>query len=251
MHDIPPVYSSLRHRFAGRQLQGGEDGRDDWGGRGPGGARPPRWRRRAHARAAAADVDATQAGDGARPAAGRGPGAGLARAGRDRGRAERLARPVRGRGRGVAEEPAGGRTGRRDRPAAGQGRRADDDGRAARGEDRAFGGAAPFGPPEAEVMSRQISPSTDKVYGLERVTRLWGVSRATVYRHRHGSDRTAPKRPGPLGAMADEGLVAAIQELLRDSPFHGEGYRKLWARLRFAGIRTSRRRVLRLMRENR
>jgi transposase InsO family protein len=51
--------------------------------------------------------------------------------------------------------------------------------------------------------------------------------------------------------MADEGLVAAIRQLLEDSPFHGEGCRKLWARLRFAGIRTSRRRVLRLMRENR
>jgi transposase InsO family protein len=50
--------------------------------------------------------------------------------------------------------------------------------------------------------------------------------------------------------MADEGLVAAIRQRLEDSPFHGEGYRKLWARLRFAGIRTSRRRVLRLMREN-
>ena len=34
-------------------------------------------------------------------------------------------------------------------------------------------------------MSRQVSPSTDKVYGLQRVTRFWGVSRATVYRHRH------------------------------------------------------------------
>jgi len=42
--------------------------------------------------------------------------------------------------------------------------------------------------------------------------------------------------------------VVAIRQLLTDSPFHGEGYRKLWARLRFAGIRTSRRRVLRLMR---
>ncbi len=50
--------------------------------------------------------------------------------------------------------------------------------------------------------------------------------------------------------MADEDLVAAIRQLLTDSPFHGEGYRKLWARLRFAGIRTSRRRVLRLMREH-
>ena len=41
-----------------------------------------------------------------------------------------------------------------------------------------------------------------------------------------------------------------IRQLLTDSPFHGEGYRKLWARLRFAGVRTSRRRVLRLMREH-
>jgi len=50
--------------------------------------------------------------------------------------------------------------------------------------------------------------------------------------------------------MADEDLAQEIRQLLMDSPFHGEGYRKLWARLRFAGIRTSRRRVLRLMREH-
>jgi putative transposase len=85
-------------------------------------------------------------------------------------------------------------------------------------------------------MSRQVSPTTGHVYGLERVSRLWGVSRATIYRHRHRSEEAVRRRPGPQGVMADEGLVAAIQELLRDSPFHGEGYRKLWARLRFAGI---------------
>jgi putative transposase len=98
-------------------------------------------------------------------------------------------------------------------------------------------------------MSRQTSPATEQVYGLQRVTRIWGVSRATVYRHRRPAAVTR-KRPGPLGAMADEALVAAIRQLLADSPFHGEGYRKLWARLRLAGIRTSRRRVLRLMREH-
>ena len=97
-------------------------------------------------------------------------------------------------------------------------------------------------------MSRQVSPSTDKVYGLQRVTRCWGVARATVYRHRHPTQVVERKRPGPLGAMSDDDLVVAIRQLLTDSPFHGEGYRKLWARLRFAGIRTSRRRVLRLMR---
>jgi transposase InsO family protein len=50
--------------------------------------------------------------------------------------------------------------------------------------------------------------------------------------------------------MPDDELVAAICKVLKDSPFHGEGYRKVWARLRCVGIRTSRRRVLRLMREN-
>ena len=95
-------------------------------------------------------------------------------------------------------------------------------------------------------MSRQVSPSTEQVYGLQRVTRIWGISRATIYRHR--LEPVTRQRPGPQGAMSDEDLVAAIRQLLTDSPFHGEGYRKLWARLRFAGIRTSRRRVLRLMR---
>jgi putative transposase len=98
-------------------------------------------------------------------------------------------------------------------------------------------------------VSRQVSPSTERVYGLERVTRVWRVSRATVYRHRRPAV-VSRRRPGPLGAMPDEALVAAIRQLLKDSPFHGEGYRKLWARLRFSGIRTSRRRVLRLMREH-
>ena len=98
-------------------------------------------------------------------------------------------------------------------------------------------------------MSRQVSPSTAKPYGIERVTRLWGVARATVYRHRR-PDRGERRRPGPVGAMPDAALVGEIRRLLEDSPFHGEGYRKLWARLRFAGIRTSRRRVLRLTREH-
>ena len=96
-------------------------------------------------------------------------------------------------------------------------------------------------------MSRQVSPSASQVYGLQRVTRIWGVSRATIYRQRRPLAAGERKRPGPRGAMSDRNLTAAVRQLLADSPFHGEGYRKLWARLRFAGVRTSRRRVLRLM----
>ena len=99
-------------------------------------------------------------------------------------------------------------------------------------------------------MSRQASPSTGQHYGLARVTRLWGMSRATIHRHRHRPEPVVRKRPGPLGAMADRDRAGAIRQLLQASPFHGEGHRKLWARLRFKGVRTSRRRVLRLMREH-
>ena len=99
-------------------------------------------------------------------------------------------------------------------------------------------------------MSRQVSPSTSRPYGILRVTRLWGRSRATLYRHRRSDQQRCRRRPGPVGPMPDEALVEAIRQLLVASPFHGEGHRKVWARLRFAGIRTSKRRVLRLMREH-
>jgi putative transposase len=97
-------------------------------------------------------------------------------------------------------------------------------------------------------MSRQVSPSTSRPYGILRVTRLWGKSRATLYRYRRPDAARCRHRPGPLGPMPDEALVEAIRKLLAASPFHGEGHRKVWARLRFASIRTSKRRVLRLMR---
>lgn len=99
-------------------------------------------------------------------------------------------------------------------------------------------------------MSTRLSPATGRPYGVARVTRVWRISRATVYRQRAASAELRPaSRPGPLGPCPDADLVAAIREVLAASPFHGEGYRKVWARLRLSGIRTSRRRVLRLMRE--
>jgi transposase InsO family protein len=97
-------------------------------------------------------------------------------------------------------------------------------------------------------MSRVFSPSTNRTYGVVMVSRLWRVARATIYRRR--APAIEPRRPGPVGPMPDHELVNAIEELLAQGPFHGEGYRKLWARLRFAGIRTSKRRVLRLTREH-
>jgi hypothetical protein len=96
-------------------------------------------------------------------------------------------------------------------------------------------------------MSQATSPSTDKPYGLARVCRVWGIARSTIYGQRHERAMPAARR-GPLGPCADDALVAHIRRLLEASPFPGEGDRKVWARLRHRGIRTSPRRVLRLMR---
>jgi len=84
------------------------------------------------------------------------------------------------------------------------------------------------------------------------VCRVWELSRAPVYRHRsRAEDAPPPRRRGPQGPCSDEELLARIREVLARSPWTGEGHRKVWARLRHEGLRTSRRRVLRIMREAR
>ncbi|HVG49883.1 MAG TPA: IS3 family transposase, partial [Rubellimicrobium sp.] len=49
--------------------------------------------------------------------------------------------------------------------------------------------------------------------------------------------------------MPDAALIEAIRGVPLASPFHSEGYHKVWARLRHAGLRTSKKRARRLMRE--
>ena len=51
---------------------------------------------------------------------------------------------------------------------------------------------------------------------------------------------TIARRRGPVGAGSDAELAEHIRQHIAASRLHGEGYRKLWARLRFAGVRTSR-----------
>jgi hypothetical protein len=58
-----------------------------------------------------------------------------------------------------------------------------------------------------------------------------------------------PGRPGPVSSISDEELVRLIRQVLADSPFAGEGYRKVRARLRREhGVHVSGKRVLRLLR---
>lgn len=102
-------------------------------------------------------------------------------------------------------------------------------------------------------MTRSLSPSAQRLYPMALVCRLWRVSRASLYRQRRAAVANDPRpreRRGPQGAGSDADLLAAIQGVIETSPFTGEGYRKVWARLRFQGLRTAPRRVRRIMKEH-
>ena len=105
-------------------------------------------------------------------------------------------------------------------------------------------------------MAKATSPATGRCYGVARVCQVWDVPRSSFYAAQQASAAEAgPKlntaRRGPKPAISDEGLLAAIRADLARSPWTGEGHRKVWARLRaMDGIRVSRKRVLRLMREH-
>src|SRR3954467_7903454 len=114
------------------------------------------------------------------------------------------------------------------------------------------GQTGPCGHRTRSTWARAASPSWK--IGLRRSTFLPAIAGAPQFRNdptSWGWVRQADNsRRGPLGAMSDEALTTAIRGVLAASPFHGEGHRKVWARLRHAGTRTSLRRVLRLMRQN-
>lgn len=103
-------------------------------------------------------------------------------------------------------------------------------------------------------MSKALSVFSRRSYGRQRVCRVLEIARSTHYaRRRRASEVNAPiaHKRGPKTAHSDDALVVEIRRTIVDSPFVGEGHRKVWAQLRARGIRTSLRRVLRLMREHR
>ena len=111
----------------------------------------------------------------------------------------------------------------------------------------------PLGRQEVAAMSAATSPGTGLAYGLRRVCAAWGMARSSFYAMTSGQHAEQPpaKRRGPKPAISDQALLVAIEADLEASPWEGEGYRKVWARLRVCrDIRVARKRVLRLMREN-
>ena len=103
---------------------------------------------------------------------------------------------------------------------------------------------------EAQAMRAVISPGTGRRYPLTMICAVFRVPRSMVYRMAApapAGPRIAAKR-GPKTAHSDAEVVAAIRAVLAVSAFHGEGYRKIRARLAHRGLAIGGKRVLRLMR---
>ena len=103
-------------------------------------------------------------------------------------------------------------------------------------------------------MACTVSPAAARPCGVARVRQVRDVPRSSVHAARQPKSDSAPAppaRPGPKPAVSDDALLVATKDDLARSPWTGEGHRKVWARLRVIdGIRVSRKRVPRLMREH-
>jgi putative transposase len=83
-------------------------------------------------------------------------------------------------------------------------------------------------------MSRACSPSIGKPYEIERICQMIRYPRSSFYAQAacQKGDRPGLKKRGSRCVMSDAELLQYIQKDLERSLFHGEGHRKVWARLK-------------------
>ncbi|MDQ3309075.1 MAG: IS3 family transposase [Gemmatimonadota bacterium] len=100
-----------------------------------------------------------------------------------------------------------------------------------------------------------MSPATGTRYPMTLICSIWRVARSSVYacwkQMPAGASQPQARKRGPKTRISDAELVEEIRAVLKESPFLGEGHKKVTLRLRHRGIRVGKNRVLRLMRENR
>ncbi len=98
-------------------------------------------------------------------------------------------------------------------------------------------------------MKGRISPSIGRRYPLTLVCEVYRVARSSVYAARASViPMVVAIKRGPKTTWSEEEVVEGIRAVIAGSPFHGEGYRKVRARLAHRGICVGGKRVLRLMR---
>ncbi len=104
---------------------------------------------------------------------------------------------------------------------------------------------------EAQAMRVCISPGTGRRYSLRLICGVCRLARSSVSAQgRPQQPVRAPQKRGPKTTWSDAEVGEGIRIVLVTCPFHGEGYRKVRARLAHRGLAVSGKRVLRLMRQH-
>ena len=97
-------------------------------------------------------------------------------------------------------------------------------------------------------MKQQRSRGTGRRYPLTMICTIYRLARSSVYAAAPGPALGPPGKRGPKTRVSDSDLVEEIRAVLAACPFHGEGYRKVRARLAHRGLAVGGKRVLRVMR---
>lgn len=93
-----------------------------------------------------------------------------------------------------------------------------------------------------------MSELTGENYPMSLILKVTGMSSSGWYgKPRH---RGTPMRRGRKPKLDDASLLEKIKGTLASVPFCGEGYKKVWHRLKMSGVTVGKSRVQRLMREN-
>ncbi len=83
---------------------------------------------------------------------------------------------------------------------------------------------------------------------------MWCIPRSTIYHQKQQRlNRSKVPKRGRKPFLSDERLLLEIRTILREAQdlgFSGEGYRKIWARLRFKNLKADKERIRRVMRDN-
>ncbi len=97
------------------------------------------------------------------------------------------------------------------------------------------------------MLSGEVFSVTQKPYPMRLVLKVVGYSSSTWYTKARDATK---QRPGPKPAVDDDHALALIKDEIKESPFHSEGYLKIYRKLARKGHRIAKHRVNGLMREN-
>jgi putative transposase len=99
-------------------------------------------------------------------------------------------------------------------------------------------------------VTQLTSPAAGKPYPVTMACRVLRVPRASFYDARKLPVEELGDKRGPKTELSDERLLDEIRTALDESKFHGEGHRKVRAKLAAKGLYAGKNRILRIMREN-